>query len=931
MSANFTPEYKSVMQTPPFRFWCQTVIPLVYDGSLSYYELLCKVVDYLNHTISDVNKLASDVEGLYEAYNKLQKYVNDYFDNLDVQAEINNKLDEMAKNGQLESIIEQFLKYNTYRVFDTAVKLFASTGLYNGEYVSVLGHFSADDGGNCAYIISTNINEFSTKTATEGLYATPIVTANDCNAVIFGLKSDNNGVTNTDLLNLAIKYCGTNNKNLTVPNGNFNFDDKIDVTDIDNFTLNIYGKCKFTSRDSYKACFSFIDCNNIVINCVGAIYSEHNGKSTPPAGHYRPSPSGDKSSNRTAYHFSRCHNIAVDGGIYTGLEYVSNCTVDLQNPDMPNIREGRSINVVYKNMTITDTYQPFLASFAENISYSNLNITMRDGCGEGDHPFYVSRYTKNFNFVDCRIDMLTTYPLNVFKLSSAFEGSLGLDVAHIDNCIVDNLGSGLIALEDNTQAFINNCYVKFSDEGMPTDLPVASYKTPYIYFLQDNSTINDNNSIYINNRRGTDGNYLQRLVLSADTNSKYTLDNCNFYGLQEFVSGATTTRTPTYDVKNCNIVISKWLFWLKNNNADTICKMYFANNTITSEFKSYLTVANGNVKAYLSNNFVDNISETAGGLICNPDTVVKSNNYIIVNNTFNNIAKIIDNNLIGNSIIADNYIIKNNKLVTTTTNYINLVVDPVAGADYNSGTADYPLATLDRALELCKNDVAENRILLKNTSSQTITNIYALNNKSIRLTSDVAVVITFDYATSYRLTNFALLAENMVLSSAQTQILQNCTLHLTNCSFDNTIISAHNSYIECNNSVIYRITANATKMSFTNCTFANKTDSDTLNLLDSSTVTLAGNAAIKSLESESTDSAFISCSSNCGIASSANITTEGNSAYYGLKANGCTIYATADKYKMFDSLTNGGKFGEGGARVTNSLIVHYNSEFNTPT
>ena len=39
----------------PFRFWCQKVLPLVYDDSLSYSELLCKVVDYLNKTREDLN------------------------------------------------------------------------------------------------------------------------------------------------------------------------------------------------------------------------------------------------------------------------------------------------------------------------------------------------------------------------------------------------------------------------------------------------------------------------------------------------------------------------------------------------------------------------------------------------------------------------------------------------------------------------------------------------------------------------------------------------------------------------------------------------------------------------------------------------------------------------------------------------------------
>lgn len=78
----------------PFRFWCQKVLPLVYDDSLSYYELLCKVVDYLNNTIDDVNKLSEEFQTLYN-------YVHDYFKNLDVQEEINNKLDEMTENGTI--------------------------------------------------------------------------------------------------------------------------------------------------------------------------------------------------------------------------------------------------------------------------------------------------------------------------------------------------------------------------------------------------------------------------------------------------------------------------------------------------------------------------------------------------------------------------------------------------------------------------------------------------------------------------------------------------------------------------------------------------------------------------------------------------------------------------------------------------------------
>ena len=108
--ANFTPELGNYRSLQPFRFWCQKVLPLAYDDSLSYYELLCKVVDYLNKTMEDVETLHGDVTGLHKAYVKLQGYVNDYFNNLDVQKEINNKLDELFSSGELDNLFILYSK-----------------------------------------------------------------------------------------------------------------------------------------------------------------------------------------------------------------------------------------------------------------------------------------------------------------------------------------------------------------------------------------------------------------------------------------------------------------------------------------------------------------------------------------------------------------------------------------------------------------------------------------------------------------------------------------------------------------------------------------------------------------------------------------------------------------------------------------------------
>lgn len=96
---------KNYSNVEPFRFWCQKVLPLVYDESLSYYELLCKVVSYVNNLISDVTAVESNVSELTTSFEELKEYCENYLKNLDVQSEINTKLDIMAEDGTLDTII----------------------------------------------------------------------------------------------------------------------------------------------------------------------------------------------------------------------------------------------------------------------------------------------------------------------------------------------------------------------------------------------------------------------------------------------------------------------------------------------------------------------------------------------------------------------------------------------------------------------------------------------------------------------------------------------------------------------------------------------------------------------------------------------------------------------------------------------------------
>lgn len=64
-----------------FRFWCQKVLPAVYDDSLSYYELLCKVIEYLNNVIVELNVHSDAITELQELYAQLQAEFEKFKDN----------------------------------------------------------------------------------------------------------------------------------------------------------------------------------------------------------------------------------------------------------------------------------------------------------------------------------------------------------------------------------------------------------------------------------------------------------------------------------------------------------------------------------------------------------------------------------------------------------------------------------------------------------------------------------------------------------------------------------------------------------------------------------------------------------------------------------------------------------------------------------
>lgn len=61
-----------------FIFWCQKVIPLVYDESLSYYEVLCKCVDYINKLIDSDKEIVESIDDLKADMVQVQEWIDSF-------------------------------------------------------------------------------------------------------------------------------------------------------------------------------------------------------------------------------------------------------------------------------------------------------------------------------------------------------------------------------------------------------------------------------------------------------------------------------------------------------------------------------------------------------------------------------------------------------------------------------------------------------------------------------------------------------------------------------------------------------------------------------------------------------------------------------------------------------------------------------------
>ena len=206
----------------PFGRMCVTLgmLPSSYKESLTYEEQLLWFMDYLeNKVIPTVNNNASAVEELQALYLELKTYVDEYFDNLDVQTEINNKLDDMAESGELTSIIAEYISLGATLGYDTVSDMKAAENLVDGSICRTLGYYSLNDGGGSYYRVREIENDdvidemLLVALYDNTLVAELIVENNTINSIQIGCVIDDNTFDNGVKLNTILNYCNDNHIN----------------------------------------------------------------------------------------------------------------------------------------------------------------------------------------------------------------------------------------------------------------------------------------------------------------------------------------------------------------------------------------------------------------------------------------------------------------------------------------------------------------------------------------------------------------------------------------------------------------------------------------------------------------------------------------------------------------------------------------------
>ena len=142
----------------PFKWFVLENFPFIeadFDA-LTEWQLFCKIGKEINKIINSQNVVGKQMEEVTNNMISLQEFVENYFDNLDIQEEVNTKLNEMAESGELAEIISQYLELSGIFSYNNLEEMLSATNLTNNSKTIIFGKDDFTDGGYKEFVIKDN-------------------------------------------------------------------------------------------------------------------------------------------------------------------------------------------------------------------------------------------------------------------------------------------------------------------------------------------------------------------------------------------------------------------------------------------------------------------------------------------------------------------------------------------------------------------------------------------------------------------------------------------------------------------------------------------------------------------------------------------------------------------------------------------------------
>ena len=544
----------------------------------------------------DINETVADY---IEQFNQLHDYVHDYFDNLDVQEEINNKLDDMVEQGTLQEIITTYIQSNVAWTFDNVAEMKLATNLTDDSFAQTIGFYSANDKGGALYKIRAKtsgdtVDEMTLIDLYDNTLVAELIKTNTMNVKQFGAKGD--GTTDDTS---SIQTAFTSLKNINIPSGTYMIDGTNPLIPSDNSKITLDNdatlKVITTAQDTYRA-IHILNKNNVEIS-GGTIQGEratHTGSG------------GEWGVGIRIYGTSTniyIHDITVKDTWGDGITVATSGNVKTEHVHIDNARRNGysiiSVNEFISNDDIIENtggtnpqagvdIEPDTASnILTNVVFNNLMTKNNLGGGMLIYLMAFDNTSSSTNIVINNLyDYGSKYGIKVTKnihtkglitidkpylesskdsgicLWGCYDSDLALKInkPYILNCDTGGQGalygagiSGYVLEADSIAEAIGNIeivepYITSAYANQTTAIGLRNYKNDLDVKVNNVKIINPINlggdQIYID--KPTNLYFIDEYnVTKFSTNSSYTIPSSEYYSLYSNREATTATRTLT--------------------------------------------------------------------------------------------------------------------------------------------------------------------------------------------------------------------------------------------------------------------------------------------------------------------------------------------------------------------------------------------------